>query len=360
MFLLVKFENIKSKFLFKDEKYNDFLFVKHSKCVCMFCESLRGFYCLGANEFEENTVHVLPLKYKTFTEPEVYQETFLAILQYIFDISFSEDGLFITNNIMPLLADILFDYSISYKLKVPIFLYVNHLLLYERGFSNLLLAMDFFTYHEHFLSSFMHNFNLESFRFFQKSLTLKKEITSKVLLAEKEDTNEKILDTVSRKKGQKGKTIINQDASKQNNKAPTNKIVYPTVSWNVESKKFEKCEKEITEEEFNQFENEEKDQVIGKMSKYFWRLHGLYHLLKILQDFLKNYQSPSKDFIQQQFKDFVFQIVETTIIFNKFNDKYLPTEPFDPDTECWNEVRNILAEIMVLYNFTFNFYFLLI
>lgn len=342
----MKFEKTTSKFLFKDENYIDFLFVKHSKCTCMYCESLRGFYCLNFKEFEENMVNVVAVKLKTFKETDVSNETFLAIFQYIYDLTFAEDGLFIANNVMPMLFEMLLDSSLSYKLKVPIFLYINHLLLYERGFANLLLSLDFFVFHEHFLSSFMHNFNLESFKFFKKSMTHKKEAAEKLKSNEKIEMNEKILETVTRKKDKKNKTTINNENFGKTNPL-LDKFAYPTISWNSTSKKFEKCEKKITEEEFTQMENEEKDEVMGKWSKYFWRLHCLYHLLKILLDFLKTYQSPIKDFIQQQFKDFVFQIVETTIIFNKYNDKYLPTEPFNADTECWNEIRNILAEIMV-------------
>ena len=322
--------------------------MRHSKSICLYCETFKGFHCLPPKDFEENITNYILVKYQNFKDYEIYNESYLAILQYIFDLTFDEEGLFIYHNVISILADLLIDNGFSYKLKIPIFLYINHLLLYEKGFSNLILSMDFFVFHEYFLGSFMQNFNLESFKFFKKALSYAKQISNKIKpKEEKEDLNEKILESVTRKKGKKNfSKTINQNIEK-NEEISINKVTIPIVSWNSGNKKFEKITKEITEEAFLKNEKEEKDQVIGKLSKYFWRLHALYHLLKILQDFLKSYQRHSKEFIQQQFKDFVFQIVESTIIFNKFNDKYLPTEPFHADTECWNEIRNLLAEIMV-------------
>jgi len=345
----VKSGKVSSKYFFKDENYNDYFFVKHSKCTCPYCDSLLGFFCLNPKEFEKAMNIHIDFKNQTIKENDVYNETFIAIFQYIFDLTFEEDGLFVYNNVIPMIVDLLIDDGFDSKLKIPIFLYINHLLLYEKGFSNLLLSMDFFTFHEHFLNSFMQNFNLESFRFFRKVFADTKKITHHLESTEpKEEIDQKILKSVSRKKTNKKSTKILNENNKKEELEHFNKIIIiPAVIWNVEKKQFQKIDKEINEVAFIQMQTEEKDQIFGKYSNFFWKLHALYHVFKILQDFLKTYQNHSKEFIQQQFKDFIFQIIETTIIFNKYNDKYLPTEPFHVDTECWNEIRNLLAEIMV-------------
>ena len=346
----MKYGNVSSKYFFKDENYNDYFFVKHSKCTCPYCDSLLGFFCLNPKEFEKTMIIQIT---KTQKENEIYNETFIAIFQYIFDMTFEEDGLFVYNNVIPMIVDLMIDDGFNSKLKIPIFLYINHLLLYEKGFSNLLLSMDFFAFHEHFLNSFMQNFNLESFGFFKKVFSTTKKISHQLESNEpKEETDEKILKSVSRKKTNKNFTKVLSENNKKEDLDHVNKfMIIPGLLWNVDNKKFQKTDKEVNEMTFVQMQTEEKDQVVGKYSKFFWKLHALYHLFKILQDFLKTYQNHSKEFIQQQFKDFIFQIIETTIIFNKYNDKYLPTEPFHVDTECWNEIRNILAEIMVFFPF---------
>lgn len=308
---------------------------------------MKGFYCLNAKEFEDNIIDVLVLKYQSFKENEIYKENYLSIFQFIFDVTFEEDGLFIYKIVVPIMADILIDNNFNDKLKTTIFLYLNHLLINEKGFANILLSMEFFVFHEHFLCSFMQNFNLESFKFFRKNFSYNTETAKKTQENLQKVKDEKILETVSRKKGkEQNENAINQNI--KNKSTAINHITIPSIIWNNENKKFEKIFKEVNEEQHAQNEKNKQDEIIGKMSKYFWRLHAFLHLLKIIQDFLKIYQSHLKDFIKEQFKDFVFQIVETCIIFNKFNDKFLPTEPFHSDTECWNEIRNILAEIMVL------------
>lgn len=322
----------------------------------MYCDSLRGFYCLQDQGFEEAlTTQIIP-KYYELNKNLIFDETILAIFQYIFDFTFEDDAVFIYSYVVPILMEVLLANSFNLKLKVPVFLYLNHLIIHEKGFSNILLSMDFFLFHEYFLSSFMKNFNLESFKFFRKQLTKTKEMTQK--LNDQKMESQKILKNVARNKGKTDNSQNMSEISGKNNEKNVNLVFYPMMIWDYEKNKFEKINQELPEETVGLIENEEKDQILGKSTRYFWWLHCLYHILRILQDFLKSYHSYSKDFIQKQFKDFVFQIIETTIIFNKYNEKFLPSEPFHLDTECWNEIRNILTEIMVnLFLFTILIFF---
>ena len=146
----------------------------------MYCESLRGFYSLQGEDFENAMITQVISRYENLNENDAWNDTVLAIFQYFFDVTFDEDVIFIYNNVMPIFAKILLDFSFSIKHKVPILLYMNNLLIHEKGFSNLLLSMDFFVYHEYFLSSFMQNFNLESFRFFRRHASKIKELTQKI------------------------------------------------------------------------------------------------------------------------------------------------------------------------------------
>ena len=68
--------------------------------MCIYCESFRGFYCFNTKEFEDNIIKIIFPNYNSFKDHEIYQENYLAIFQFIFDLTFEEDGLFILNNVL--------------------------------------------------------------------------------------------------------------------------------------------------------------------------------------------------------------------------------------------------------------------
>ena len=133
--------------------------------------------------------------------------------------------------------------------------------------------------------------------------------------------------------------------------------VQTDIVWNDEAISFEKDTMD-QDEELEQFLLREKEDALtdeGRYTKYFWKLHTFYHLMRINYEVIKKSNLNFQHVLDQQLDSVILNIIELSVIFSKFYDRVLPSAPFHSETDCWPEIRSLMSEILVIFSNRINF-----
>lgn len=317
----------KKYYPFINDKGEEFIFLQHGEGSCQFCPLASGLVNLNQKEFIKFCKKDLEKDEKISSYHD--GDLPLAIFQSLFDFTLDEEISYIFQDLIPKLANSLISNTVPEKYKYPMLLYFTHLIVNVPGALQAIYGISFFIFSEEFIHDFLENFSIN---FMQKT----RETMVKVMVPKKDQPKH---DPKDKKKKQKVEVEMEEI------EIPAKGMIF----WDNERRSFIVKEAKLSEEYVAERKKYNTDELTdeGKFSKYFWRLHFIYHLFKMLLETIKKHSKTSKNVLLTQLEHFCTQVKDLTIIFQKYTEKYIPTSPFHEDTECWGDIRTLMFEIMV-------------
>lgn len=310
-------------------------------------------------------------------EPELNQyDLTMSIFECVFDLTFGKSIVFAFRHIIPNFCRFLVAKKVEPKNRIPVYLFFTHLIVNFKKSVNAFSGIQFFLYTEQKMLQFIQNFDLKSYdtiggkfshkeiRDVPKKIQVKKiiQITKEQYEAELEAANpelkkKKKKKPAKRKKGAPPEMVDKEIIEEQTIYEKKEFTVQTDIVWNDEAISFEKDTMD-QDEELEQFLLREKEDALtdeGRYTKYFWKLHTFYHLMRINYEVIKKSNLNFQHVLDQQLDSVILNIIELSVIFSKFYDRVLPSAPFHSETDCWPEIRSLMSEILVIFSNRINF-----
>lgn len=361
------------KYLFKNAEGQDFKFIRHSEGACQFCMLFKGIHSMTESEIKD----LLLSNLAKGQEPELNQyDLTMSIFECVFDLTFGKSIVFAFRHIIPNFCRFLVAKKVEPKNRIPVYLFFTHLIVNFKKSVNAFSGIQFFLYTEQKMLQFIQNFDLKSYdtiggkfshkeiRDVPKKIQVKKiiQITKEQYEAELEAANpelkkKKKKKPAKRKKGAPPEMVDKEIIEEQTIYEKKEFTVQTDIVWNDEAISFEKDTMD-QDEELEQFLLREKEDALtdeGRYTKYFWKLHTFYHLMRINYEVIKKSNLNFQHVLDQQLDSVILNIIELSVIFSKFYDRVLPSAPFHSETDCWPEIRSLMSEILVIFSNRINF-----
>lgn len=339
---------------FINDMGENYRFIRDCDGLCPYCNSAKGLFSATDDELREYCFR--ELKKAPCVTLEDPADLSLAIFQAVFEFTLDDSISFLYTTVVPYYCQFLIADGIPIKYKFPILLYFLHLILNYRRGAQILYGISFLLFTEDFLTNFLDIFDLASLRKWKdtkliKVLVPKKKVQNQVPNKLPASNGKPSPGSPPTKTGE-GATGQSQDGSMlmlDMEEVEINGVSH--LVWNNERNCFIYDNKVIDGQDEESIAMGREDALTddGKYSKYFWKLHFMHHCLRVVLEMVRSHSEISKKIVETQLENFVEQIKEITIILYKYSEKFIPTLPFHEDTECWNEIKNIIYETLVIF-----------
>ena len=339
-----KGNNNKNTYPFMNDLGESFKYIKDCDGVCPFCSKFKGLFSSSDQEFKDFCLKELEKGSVIVIKDDA--DLTLSIFQTVFEFTLEDPIMFLYRGVVPFYCQLLISQEIPIKYKFPLLLYLSHLISNFKNGAEILFGVSFILFTKDFLSKFMSAFDLESFE-------KKKKQAYKFNVPKNQDS-------ISFENSYK-KQIISSETSLNPliRKLDGSKIdlAYEEIEVNGTENliwcKKRNCfvyENGIDDESVTMEINTEQQDAItddGNYTKFFWQFHFMIHCLKVVHEMIQKAPAASNQIVEKQLEGFLENIREMITIFYKYSEKYLPTQPFHEDTECWTEMKEIMFETSV-------------
>lgn len=359
---LKKRPKVLPRYFFENNLGNIACFHIESQKKCSGCKLLRGI-C----HTEKNEEFFLKLK-EVFSSPEKpfnqFHQTGMACVQFLFEMTLEYNAKFFLEKMSDIIFPLLNDKRVEPSTRCGLLLYVSNYHDNHPDLLYVLMGSKFLMFHDNILAEFMGNFEIEMFKEvaqhkWSDRRTRKKKDLPPPASIEGAFPITKIMEQVQRpEKVEKGKEkeslYLSQLKPAPQKQESGNTITYSDVIWDSAKRCFTTTKvivNERIEKVINEFEDDRTIDKGSKFTRYFWRLHMILHSLKLIEVLFLRFKSQfTKD---SSFTGIPHQTIEIGTVFMSFLDKMLPSEPFDPNSDCWSEnkmmMKDILSQMMPLF-----------
>ncbi len=129
----------------------------------------------------------------------------------------------------------------------------------------------------------------------------------------------------------------------------TKRVYYNDCIWDSELKRFRFFKVILSQENWQTIQGFNEDKDMGYYTYYFWRLHGMHHLLSIFSQLLANVKGKGRGGLLKKIGQLPLQVIEVSVLFKDYSQLFVPKSPFKVDSECWGEIKGMSSEFIVRF-----------
>lgn len=316
---------------------------------CNFCDTFKGFYNI---DMEEQMFQAEEQYDRQNIEPHPFtNHTEFAAVDLFFGIFLSSSKRFFIDHLMGFINKMITSKTIDERVKCAWVLYYLHIVLRDKHYSSILLAIDFSEFFVDFFIEFFNNFGLVCFEqnyiykisgnaFTDENINkieyqpLMSEVSRKGL---NEPKNTRTL--VIKNDGENNPLVV--DFSKSE---PTE---FKDIVWDESQKRFMPIRVMLSQKLLGLVRNYNKDDHFesGEYTIYFAKLHTVLHLSNVFVEVIKKSPLKGKKKILSKLGNFSIYIIEISIKFSLYFEAFIAKKPFLPDTECWDDMKDLMKEV---------------
>lgn len=323
------------------------MFYEHPGGICKYCRLFAGYYSLPNDEYKIASRERIEGNKEDQSKYSLHVE--LALVQLFFDIFIVQTKREFLEISLQTVCRFLVSKKIDARLVSAFILYLDFVGEKDQSMIQLLLAIDFFEYFSDYISEFMQNFELMSFK---DAMAHKFEGNLEAMIQQDNKLEIKSIMLPLDKRKQKANRTINLKAGKEIDETVIDfqkKVYYNDCIWDERAKRFRFEKILLSPQNWKRIQDFNTDFEYGYYTYYFWRLHSMHHLLAIWSGLLAKLKPKARKGVMKRIGHLPLQVIEISVMFKDYSQLFVPRAPFTVESECWNEIKGMASEFLVLY-----------